>query len=96
MNKTPPLPRQQHVPTAPEPSSPLAAEGVRNGQELACRYWRDLVRLHAGIALDSNSAATLHTKMLSAKEIRELAGGIPQAAPAPPEPQGESGNGQSL
>jgi hypothetical protein len=93
MNKKPPIPRQQHVPVAPEPSSASAAEGVESGQDLACRYWRNLVRLHAAIALSPDSAATLHTKMLSAKEIRELAGGIPQAAPEPP--QGESGNGGS-
>jgi hypothetical protein len=31
--------------------------------------------------------------MLAAKEIRELAGGIPQTAPPPPQPQDEDGDG---
>jgi hypothetical protein len=52
-----------------------------------------LVRLHAGIALSPDSEAALHTRMLAAKEIRELAGGIPQTAPPAPQPQDENGDG---
>ena len=80
---------------APDPSSASAAEDMEHARELARRYLPDLVRLHAGIALGSNSEALLHTRMLSAKEIRELAGGgIPQTAPAPPTPQDDVSNGE--
>ena len=86
--------RPSRVPVAPEPSSISAAEGMEHARELARRYLPDLVRLHAGIALGSNSEALLHTRMLSAKEIRELAGGgLPQTAPAPSTPQDDHGNG---
>jgi len=87
--------RPQRVPLPPEPSSATAAEGMELAREIARRYLPDLVRLHAGIALGSNSEALLHTRMLSAKEIREVAGGgLPQTAPAaPPSPQDDGGNG---
>ena len=85
----------QRVPLPPEPSSASAAEGMELAREMARRYLPDLVRLHAGIALGSNSEALLHTRMLSAKEIRELAGGgLPQTAPAPPTPQ-DDGSGEA-
>ena len=83
----------QRVPLPPEPASASAAEGMELARELARRYLPDLVRLHAGIALGSNSEALLHTRMLSAKEIRELAGGIPQTAPPAPQPHDEDGDG---
>src|SRR5215471_1060827 len=85
--------RPSRVPTAPEPSSTSAAEGMERAREMARRYLPDLVRLHAGIALGPDSEALLHTRMMSAKEIRELAGGIPQTTPAPPTPQDDGSNG---
>jgi hypothetical protein len=66
---------------------------MERARALARRYLPDLVRLHAGIALAPDSEAALHTRMLCAKEIRELAGGIPQTAPAPPPPQPQDEDG---
>ena len=81
MNKKP-VPQQQRV-VAPPPLSVTAVEGVETGQELACRYWRDLVKLHAAIALAPNSPASWHTRMCAAREIRELAAGIPHTLSDP-------------
>jgi hypothetical protein len=66
---------------------------MERARELARRYLPDLVLLHAGIALSAQSEAALHTRMLCAKEIRELAGSIPQAAPAAPRPHDTDGDG---
>jgi hypothetical protein len=83
----------QHLPAAPAPSSTSASEGMERTRALARRYLPDLVRLHAGIALAPDSEAALHTRMLAAKEIRELAGGIPQMAPPARQPHYEDGGG---
>jgi hypothetical protein len=83
----------QRLPETPSPSSTSAPEGMEHARALARRYLPDLVRLHAGIALAADSEAALHTRMLAAKEIRELAGGIPQTAPPAPPPQDEDGGG---
>jgi hypothetical protein len=53
-------------------------------REQARCYLPDLVRLLAGIALAPDSEAALHTRMLCAKQLVEIAGVIPQATPAPP------------
>jgi hypothetical protein len=55
----------------------------------------DLVLSHTGIALAADSEAALHTRMLCAKEIRELADGIPQTAPPAPPPHEEAGDGSA-
>ena len=83
--------RPQHLPEAPSPSATSAPEGMERARALARRYLPDLVRLHAGIALSPDSEAALHTRMLAAKEIRELAGGIPPTAPTAPQPQDGDG-----
>ena len=83
----------QRLPEAPSPSATSAPEGMERARALARRYLPQLVRLHAGIALSPDSEAALHTRMLAAKEIRELAGGIPPTAPPAPEPQNENGDG---
>jgi hypothetical protein len=92
----PPFERGSHpqrLPEAPSPSATSAPEGMERARALARRYLPELVRLHAGIALSPNSEAALHTRMLAAKEIRELAGGIPPTAPPAPQPQdGEGGD----
>ena len=85
--------RPPRVPLAPAPSSTSAPEGMERARALARRYLPDLVILHAGIALAADSEAALHTRMLCAKEIRELAGGIPQTAPPAPPPRDEDGDG---
>jgi hypothetical protein len=82
----------QRLPEAPSPSATSAPEGMERARALARCYLPQLVRLHAGIALAPDSEAALHTRMLAAKEIRELAGGIPQTAPPPP-PRDEDGDG---
>jgi hypothetical protein len=66
---------------------------MERARALARRYLPELARLHAGIALSPDSKAALHTRMLAAKEIRELAGGIPQTAPPAPQPPDEDGGG---
>jgi hypothetical protein len=69
----------QRLPAAPAPSATSAPEGMERARAMARRYLPDLVRLHAGIALSPGSEAALHTRMLAAKEIRELAGGAAAA-----------------
>ena len=85
--------RPQRVPMAPAPASASASECLERARALARRYLPDLVLLHAGIALAPDSEAALHTRMLCAKEIRELTGGIPQMAPPAPQPRDEDGGG---
>ena len=82
--------RPPRVPLAPAPSSTSAPEGMERARALARRYLPELVRLHA---LSPDSEAALHTRMLAAKEIRELAGGIPPTAPPAPQPQDEDDGG---
>jgi hypothetical protein len=86
-------PFDKRLPETPSPSATSAPEGMERARVMARRYLPDLVRLHAGIALAPDSEAALHTRMLAAKEIRELAGGIPQTAPPAPQPQDEDGDG---
>ena len=88
-----PFDTQQRLPEAPSPSATSAPDGMERARALARRYLPQLVRLHAGIALSPDSEAALHTRMLAAKEIRELAGGIPQTAPPPPQPQPQDEDG---
>jgi hypothetical protein len=87
-----PFDNLQRLPEAPSPSSASSPEGMERARALARRYLPDLVRLHAGIALAPDSEAALHTRMLAAKGIRELAGGIPQTAPTAPQPQDKDGH----
>jgi hypothetical protein len=93
----PPFERGNHpprVPATPEPSSASAPEGMARARALARRYLPDAVHLLAGMAFGSDSEAALHTRMLCAKEIVEIAGVIPQATPAPP-PYEEAGGGSA-
>jgi hypothetical protein len=53
-------------------------------RELARRYLPDTVRLLAGIALAPDTEAGLHTRMMCARALVEIAGVIPQATPEPP------------
>ena len=57
------------VPTAPEPASASAPEGMERARALARCYLPDAVRLLAGIALAPDSEAALHSRMLAAKTI---------------------------
>ena len=64
-------------------------DGMESTRAMARRYLPDAMRLLAGIAFAPDSEAALHTKMLCAKEIVAIAGVIPQATPAPPQPHDE-------
>jgi hypothetical protein len=84
MAKTPLERVKQRVPLPPAPSSTSGADGMESAREIARQYLPDLVRLFAAIALAPESEAALHTRMLSGKQLCELAGAIPQAMPEPP------------
>jgi hypothetical protein len=87
--------RPQGVPLAPPPSSTLAPEGMERARALARCYLPDTVRLLAGIALAPDSEAALHSRMLAAKTIVEIAGVIPQATPSPPKERVDDGGGEA-
>ena len=66
----------QRVPLAPDPSFTSAPDGMGRARELARCYLPDLVQLLAAIALAPGSEAALHTRMLSAKALVDIAGVI--------------------
>ena len=68
---------------APTPPAASASDGIAETRELARRYLPDAVRLLAGIAFASDSEAALHTKMLAAKQIIEVAAVVPPTPTAP-------------
>ena len=76
------------------PLSATANEGMEEGRALARRYLANVVRLQAAIAFGANSEAGLHTRMLAAKSIADIAGAIPQATPTAPSFEG-NGSGQA-
>ena len=78
----------QNVPPAPSPSASCAADGVSVGREKARRFLPDCVDLLAAIALSPSSEAPLHSKMMSAMRITDIAGAIPQPTPTLPLPPG--------
>jgi hypothetical protein len=93
MPKHPPE-RSNHagnVPCAPEPSASSAPAGVENTRAMARRYLPDVLGLFVNIALgkDDNESA-LHTRMLCAKEIVNLAGVLPPTTPQLPPPSHEA------
>jgi hypothetical protein len=59
---------------------------METAREQSRRFLPDIVRLLAGIALSPNSEAALHTRMLAAKALMDLAGAIPQETPSLPLP----------
>jgi len=78
-------------PDAPPPSAASAAEGVDQARVLARRFLPDAVNLLAAIALGGGESAP-HTKLLACKQLVEIAGLVPPAIPATPQPQGEGGD----
>jgi hypothetical protein len=68
---------------APTPPAASASDGIAQTRELARRYLPDAVRLLAGIAFGSDSEAALHTKMLAAKQIIDVAAVVPPTPAAP-------------
>jgi hypothetical protein len=79
------------VPSAPPPSAASAPEGVEKARVLARRFLPDAVNLLAAIALGGGESAA-HTKLLACKQLVEIAGLVPPAIPAPPQPQAEGGD----
>jgi hypothetical protein len=66
---------------------------MKVGRDLARRYLPNAVRSYAAIAFAPDSEAALHTKVLAINGLVTLAGGIPQAIPAPPPPHDEGDGG---
>jgi hypothetical protein len=88
--------RPSDIPPAPRPSAASPRDGAERAKALAQRYLPDLVLLHAAIALGDPADASLHTRAYSAKELRELASGVPPAVPpAPPPHDGGDGGERS-
>jgi hypothetical protein len=56
---------------------------MTEARSLAKRYMSDAVRLLAGIAFAPDSEAPLHTRMLAAKQLIEVAGVVPPTPVAP-------------
>ena len=78
-------------PTTPTPSADSPSDGMMEARSLAKRYMSDAVRLLAGIAFAPDSEAPLHTRLLAAKQLIEVAG---IAAPTPTAPSHDgSGDG---
>jgi len=76
---------REHAPRiVPTPSSASAPDGVERARIRARRYLPDAVDFLAAIAFAPDSEAALHTRMLAAKEIVSIAGGVPQLSPSPP------------
>jgi hypothetical protein len=65
-------------------------------REEARRYLPNIVKLLASIALSPNTEAALHTRMLCARQLVDIAGVIPQATPSLPRPQEPAVNGSDL
>jgi hypothetical protein len=85
--------RPQHVPSAPPPSSASASEGMERAREMARRYLPNDVLLWAGVAFAPDSEASLWVKVQCARLLAEVAGAIPQAVPAAPQPRDDDGGG---
>ena len=76
----------ERLPPSPSPSATTASDGMERARERARCFLPDTVELLAGIALSPDSEAALHTRMLCAKQLVDIAGVIPQATPTPPSP----------
>ena len=79
--------QKQDIPAAPEPTTESTQEGLERARALGRRFLPDVVKLLAGVALSPESDAGLHTRVMAAKEIVAIAGGVPQPIPPPPPPQ---------
>ena len=79
-------------PTTPTPSADSPSDGMMEARLLAKRYMSDAVRLLAGIAFAPDSEAPLHTRMLAAKQLIEVAGVVPPT-PVAPSYEGSSNGG---
>lgn len=86
--------RPSDIPPAPRPSAASPRDGAERAKALAQRYLPDLVLLHAAIALGDHADASLHTRMMAGKELREIAMGVPPTVPPAPPPHDEGNGGE--
>jgi hypothetical protein len=68
---------QDRKPTVPTPSAETPADGVAETRALARRYLPDATRFLAAVAFGKDTEAGLHTRMIAAKAIIDVAGVIP-------------------
>jgi hypothetical protein len=85
-------PDQDRKPTAPTPTADTPLDGTTQGRALAKQYLPDTVRLLAAIALGRDSEAPMHTRMLAAKAIIDVAGVTPPTPTAPSHDGALNGN----
>jgi hypothetical protein len=77
------LPEADLTPVTPTPSFESPSDGMTEARSLAKRYMTDAVRLLAGVAFSPDSQAALHTRVLAAKQLIEVAGIVPPVPAAP-------------
>ena len=65
---------EDRKPTVPMPSTDDPADGVAQTRALARRYLPDATKLLAAIAFGKDTEAGLHTRMIAAKAIVDIAG----------------------
>lgn len=72
------------TPDAPSPAAKDGETGIEEARALARRYLPNTVMFLAAVALDPKSEAPLHSRILSAKTLVDLAGALPAATPVLP------------
>ena len=87
---------EDRKPTVPMPSTDDPADGVAQTRALARRYLPDATKLLAAIAFGKDTEAGLHTRMIAAKAIVDIAGVIPQATPTAPSYEGPGDGGGAV
>ena len=74
----------------PAPSAQSAAEGMEATRTLARQYLPDAVKFLAALAFGKDSEAPLHSRLLAAKAIIDVAGVV---QPTPTAPSSSDGGG---
>ena len=80
-------------PHPPPPSAPSPRDGLERARAILHRYLPDLVHMNIGIALADHTDASLHTRMMASKEVREAVSGAPPSVPLAPPPRDETDGG---
>ena len=81
-------------PKPPPPSAAFPQDGMERAKAIEQRYLPDLALMNAGIALGDHADASLHTRMMAGKELREIAMGVPPTVPLAPPPHSEGNSGE--